>query len=170
MAFGSDRSRLQIVYDGKRSFFGGRRGPSKFVVFIVCRGIQKLSFYHFRRFFHYRAVENKYIGPLVKTVMTRCIQCTRCVRFSNEIAGVSDFGTTGRGSDMEVCIVFSLLGFFEFPCKYILRNILQLLGDYNESMIDCTGGDLLQWPKRRFYTLTIFSVHIFVDFIRIDID
>ncbi|VDN23104.1 unnamed protein product, partial [Gongylonema pulchrum] len=49
-----------------------------------------------------RAVENKYIGPLVKTVMTRCIQCTRCVRFSNEIAGVPDFGTTGRGTDMEI--------------------------------------------------------------------
>ncbi|KAK6108293.1 NADH dehydrogenase (quinone) G subunit [Brugia pahangi] len=66
MGFGSDRSRLEIFYDGKR------------------------------------AVENKYIGPLIKTVMTRCIQCTRCVRFANEIAGVSDFGTTGRGTDMEI--------------------------------------------------------------------
>ncbi|VDN05298.1 unnamed protein product [Thelazia callipaeda] len=66
MAFGSDRSRLQIVHDGKR------------------------------------AVENKYIGPLIKTVMTRCIHCTRCVRFANEIAGISDFGTTGRGTDMEI--------------------------------------------------------------------
>lgn len=53
---------------------------------------------------NFRAVENKYIGPLIKTVMTRCIQCTRCVRFANEIAGVSDFGTTGRGNDMEVRI------------------------------------------------------------------
>jgi len=46
--------------------------------------------------------ENKDIGPLVKTIMTRCIQCTRCVRFGNEIAGVEDLGTTGRGSDMQI--------------------------------------------------------------------
>ena len=49
-----------------------------------------------------KAVENKNIGPLVKTIMTRCIQCTRCVRFGNEIAGVEDLGTTGRGSDMQI--------------------------------------------------------------------
>jgi NADH dehydrogenase (ubiquinone) Fe-S protein 1 len=49
-----------------------------------------------------RAVENKDFGPLVKTVMTRCIQCTRCVRFANEIAGVSDLGTSGRGNHMEI--------------------------------------------------------------------
>uniref|UniRef100_F1KVL1 NADH-ubiquinone oxidoreductase 75 kDa subunit, mitochondrial n=1 Tax=Ascaris suum TaxID=6253 RepID=F1KVL1_ASCSU len=66
MAFGSDRSRLQVIYDGKR------------------------------------AVEDKNIGPLVKTIMTRCIQCTRCVRFANEIAGVPDLGTTGRGSDLQI--------------------------------------------------------------------
>merc|ERR1712142_397071 len=49
-----------------------------------------------------RAVEDKNIGPLIKTIMTRCIQCTRCVRFGNEIAGVEDLGTTGRGSDMQI--------------------------------------------------------------------
>ncbi|KAH9523622.1 NADH dehydrogenase Fe-S protein subunit 1 ndufs1 [Bulinus truncatus] len=49
-----------------------------------------------------RAVEDKNIGPLVKTVMTRCIQCTRCIRFASEIAGVDDLGTSGRGTDMEV--------------------------------------------------------------------
>ncbi len=49
-----------------------------------------------------RAVEDKYIGPLVKTVMTRCIQCTRCVRFSTEVAGVPDLGSIGRGEDMEI--------------------------------------------------------------------
>jgi len=48
------------------------------------------------------AFENKNIGPLVKTIMTRCIQCTRCVRFGNEIAGVEDLGTTGRGGDMQI--------------------------------------------------------------------
>ncbi|KAK6029453.1 NADH dehydrogenase, G subunit [Ostertagia ostertagi] len=49
-----------------------------------------------------RAVEDKNIGPLVKTVMTRCIHCTRCVRFANEIAAFPDFGTTGRGSDLQI--------------------------------------------------------------------
>ncbi len=49
-----------------------------------------------------RAVEDKYIGPLVKTVMTRCIHCTRCVRFTTEVAGISDLGATGRGEDMEI--------------------------------------------------------------------
>jgi NADH dehydrogenase (ubiquinone) Fe-S protein 1 len=49
-----------------------------------------------------RAVENKDLGPLVKTVMTRCIQCTRCVRFANEIAGASELGTSGRGNQMEI--------------------------------------------------------------------
>jgi NADH-quinone oxidoreductase subunit G len=49
-----------------------------------------------------RAVENKYIGPLVKTEMTRCIQCTRCVRFTAEVAGTSDMGAIGRGEDMEI--------------------------------------------------------------------
>ncbi|XP_042566686.1 NADH-ubiquinone oxidoreductase 75 kDa subunit, mitochondrial-like isoform X2 [Clupea harengus] len=49
-----------------------------------------------------RAVEDKNIGPLIKTIMTRCIQCTRCVRFASEIAGVEDLGTTGRGNAMEI--------------------------------------------------------------------
>ncbi len=49
-----------------------------------------------------RAVEDKYMGPLVKTVMTRCIQCTRCIRFATEVAGVEDLGATGRGEDMEI--------------------------------------------------------------------
>ena len=49
-----------------------------------------------------RAVEDKYIGPLVKTVMNRCIHCTRCVRFTTEVAGASDLGAIGRGEDMEI--------------------------------------------------------------------
>lgn len=51
---------------------------------------------------HFSAVEDKDIGPLVKTIMTRCIHCTRCVRFASEIAGVDDLGTTGRGNDMQI--------------------------------------------------------------------
>jgi NADH-quinone oxidoreductase subunit G len=49
-----------------------------------------------------RAVEDKFMGPLVKTVMTRCIQCTRCVRFATEVAGVPELGAIGRGEDMEI--------------------------------------------------------------------
>ncbi|HEY5047682.1 MAG TPA: NADH-quinone oxidoreductase subunit NuoG [Rhizomicrobium sp.] len=49
-----------------------------------------------------RAVDDKYMGPLIKTIMTRCIQCTRCIRFATEVAGVPDLGATGRGEDMEI--------------------------------------------------------------------
>src|SRR5437763_3228488 len=49
-----------------------------------------------------RAVEEKYMGPLIKTVMTRCIQCTRCVRFITEVAGVPEIGLISRGEDVEI--------------------------------------------------------------------
>jgi NADH-quinone oxidoreductase subunit G len=49
-----------------------------------------------------RAVTEKYMGPVVKTIMTRCIQCTRCVRFAEEVAGVEEIGAVGRGENMEI--------------------------------------------------------------------
>lgn len=49
-----------------------------------------------------RAVEDKNCGPLIKTIMTRCIHCTRCVRFANEVVGVPEFGTSGRGNFIEI--------------------------------------------------------------------
>ncbi len=49
-----------------------------------------------------RAVTEKYMGPLVKTVMTRCIQCTRCVRFAEEVAGVEEIGAIYRGENMQI--------------------------------------------------------------------
>ena len=49
-----------------------------------------------------RAVKEKYMGPLVKTIMTRCIHCTRCVRFSAEVAGVEDIGMLNRGEHAEI--------------------------------------------------------------------
>ena len=55
-----------------------------------------------RYFENKRAVEDKNIGPLIKTIMTRCIHCTRCVRFMTEVAGVSELGAIGRGEDMEI--------------------------------------------------------------------
>ena len=60
-------------------------------------GISKNRFHENKR-----AVEDKYLGPLVKTEMTRCIQCTRCVRFTTEVGGIEEMGATGRGEDMEI--------------------------------------------------------------------
>ncbi|KAB8303937.1 hypothetical protein EYC80_005299 [Monilinia laxa] len=49
-----------------------------------------------------RATEDKNIGPLIKTSMNRCIQCTRCIRFANDIAGAPELGSTGRGNDLQI--------------------------------------------------------------------
>jgi NADH-quinone oxidoreductase subunit G len=57
---------------------------------------------HSRYHEHKRAVTEKYMGPLIKTTMTRCIQCTRCVRFSEEIAGVDEIGALYRGENMQI--------------------------------------------------------------------
>lgn len=51
---------------------------------------------------HKRAVEDKYMGPLIQTQMTRCIHCTRCIRFATDVAGVPELGAFGRGEHMEV--------------------------------------------------------------------
>lgn len=60
-------------------------------------GLTRKRFYHQKRFVH-----NKYLGLIVKTVMTRCIHCTRCVRFATEIAGIEELGLFGRGSKSEI--------------------------------------------------------------------
>ena len=60
-------------------------------------GFTKRRFYKFKRI-----VSDKNLGPIVKTVMTRCIHCTRCVRFSAEIAGVEELGIFGRGNQSEI--------------------------------------------------------------------
>lgn len=60
-------------------------------------GNDKTRFYENKR-----VVSDKFCGPFIKTIMTRCIHCTRCVRFATEIAGVDVFGVTGRGSSMEI--------------------------------------------------------------------
>ena len=60
-------------------------------------GFSKKRFFNFKR-----VVTDKNIGPIVKTVMTRCIHCTRCVRFASEIAGVEDMGMFGRGVHSEI--------------------------------------------------------------------
>ena len=60
-------------------------------------GFSKKRFYNFKR-----VVIDKNIGPIVKTVMTRCIHCTRCVRFANEIAGIPNLGMFNRGVHSEI--------------------------------------------------------------------
>ncbi|RED15372.1 NADH-quinone oxidoreductase subunit NuoG [Parasphingopyxis lamellibrachiae] len=57
---------------------------------------------HTRYEMNKRAVTEKYMGPVVKTEMTRCIHCTRCVRFAQEVAGVEEIGAVGRGENMEI--------------------------------------------------------------------
>ena len=60
-------------------------------------GIDKSRFRENKRF-----VPEKYMGPLIKTQMTRCIHCTRCIRFATEVAGVPELGAIGRGEDMQI--------------------------------------------------------------------
>ena len=60
-------------------------------------GFTKKRFYKFKRI-----VSDKDLGPIVKTVMTRCIHCTRCIRFANEITGIEELGIFGRGTLSEV--------------------------------------------------------------------
>ena len=60
-------------------------------------GVDKSRFKENKRY-----VPEKYMGPLIKTQMTRCIHCTRCVRFATEVAGVPELGAIGRGEDMQI--------------------------------------------------------------------
>ena len=60
-------------------------------------GVDKSRFSENKRY-----VSEKYMGPLIKTQMTRCIHCTRCIRFATEIAGVTELGAIGRGEDMQI--------------------------------------------------------------------
>ena len=66
-----------------------------------------------------RAVEDKNCGPLIKMIMTRCIHCTRCIRFANEIAGVPSLGTSGRGQTIEVGTYIERLFISEFSGNVI---------------------------------------------------
>ncbi len=89
-----------------------------------------------------RSVKDKYIGPLIKTHMTRCIQCTRCIRFATEVAGVEEIGTIYRGEHMEVT-------------SYLEQS---LTSELSGNMIDiCPVGALTSKPyafKARSWELT----------------
>lgn len=64
--------------------------------------VRKYGSNYSKYFFKKKSVEDKYCGPLIKTIMTRCISCTRCVRFSSEIAGEDFYGTLNRGGSTEI--------------------------------------------------------------------
>lgn len=72
-----------------------------------------------RFFFKKRGVEDKYCGPFIKTIMTRCIHCTRCVRFANEVCGIDDLGTTGRGNKTEINFYYPKIFNSEFSGNLI---------------------------------------------------
>ncbi len=79
-----------------------------------------------------RAVDDKYMGPVIKTSMTRCIQCTRCIRFSNEVAGVPEIGMLYRGEDSQIT-------------SYLERTVTsELAGNLADV---CPVGALLQKPQ-----------------------
>ena len=77
-------------------------------------GFTKRRFYKFKR-----VVSDKNLGPIVKTVMTRCIHCTRCVRFINEIAGTSELGIFGRGTKSEIGVYINKIIFSELSGNII---------------------------------------------------
>nr|YP_010117996.1 NADH dehydrogenase subunit 11 [Phytophthora captiosa]QPN54007.1 NADH dehydrogenase subunit 11 [Phytophthora captiosa] len=72
-----------------------------------------------RFFFKKRGVEDKYCGPFIKTIMTRCIHCTRCVRFANEICSIDNLGTTGRGNKTEINFYYPKIFNSEFSGNLI---------------------------------------------------
>jgi len=79
-----------------------------------------------------RAIDDKYMGPVIKTAMTRCIQCTRCIRFSSEVAGVDDIGMLYRGEDSQIT-------------TYLEHAVT---GELSGNLADvCPVGALLQKPQ-----------------------
>ncbi len=79
-----------------------------------------------------RAIDDKYMGPVIKTAMTRCIQCTRCVRFAEEVAGVPEIGMLYRGEDAQIT-------------TYLERAVTsELAGNLADV---CPVGALLQKPQ-----------------------
>ena len=79
-----------------------------------------------------RAVEDKYMGPVIKTAMTRCVQCTRCIRFSEEVAGTPEIGMLYRGEDSQITAYLE---------KALTSELSGNLGDI------CPVGALLQRPS-----------------------
>lgn len=105
------------------------------------------------RFYEYkRAVEDKDCGPLVKTIMNRCIHCTRCIRFTREIAGLNVFGVTGRGSKMEI-------GFYieNFLKSELSGNVIDLcpVGALTSKPFSFTARS---WELKTFDTIDVTDI------------
>ena len=119
-------------------------------------GTDKGRFYEAKR-----AVSDKECGPFIKTIMTRCIHCTRCVRYLTEVAGINQFGVVGRGSTMEIS-------------NYIKKSILSELSG---NVIDlCPVGALTSKPysfsARSWELENIYSIDLLDNYlpgIRIDL-
>jgi NADH dehydrogenase (ubiquinone) Fe-S protein 1 len=111
MLYASDRSRFYEFKVGVGGDVKGMEGaeqegfwPNLHYIYALgmrgCYGVSDGGWV--RACFPQRGVEDKNLGPFIKTIMTRCIHCTRCVRFADEIAGVGDMGTTNRGRETEI--------------------------------------------------------------------
>jgi NADH-quinone oxidoreductase chain G len=109
-------------------------------------GSDRGRFYEFKR-----SVEDKDCGPLVKTVMNRCIHCTRCVRFGLEIAGIPELGTTGRGLNTEI-------GFYieKFLTSELSGNVIDLcpVGALTSKPFSFTSRS---WELRSFNTIDVLD-------------
>jgi len=92
-----------------------------------------------------RAVEDKYIGPLVKTIMTRCIHCTRCVRFTTEVAGISELGLLGRGEDAEITTYLE-----KAMTSELQGNVIDLcpVGAGSNIRVDTRGSEVMRIMPR----------------------
>uniref|UniRef100_A0A8C9ZMH5 NADH-ubiquinone oxidoreductase 75 kDa subunit, mitochondrial n=1 Tax=Sander lucioperca TaxID=283035 RepID=A0A8C9ZMH5_SANLU len=98
-----------------------------------------------------RAVEDKNIGPLIKTIMTRCIQCTRCVRFASEIAGVEDLGTTGRGNNLQIGTYVEKMFMSELSANFFQQktesiDVLDAVG--SNIVVSTRGGEVMRVMPR----------------------
>ena len=96
-------------------------------------GIDKSRFKENKRY-----VPEKYMGPLIKTQMTRCIHCTRCIRFATEVAGVSELGAIGRGEDMQITTYLEKVGI-----KSEFANGMRITDEESINVIEMVLGGLI---------------------------
>ena len=101
-----------------------------------------------------RAVEEKYMGPLIKTAMTRCIQCTRCVRFITEVAGVPEIGLISRGEDVEITTyldkaVASELGVAKLKVTFLNSSLLKFNWPGLKPGAEVRPMDQKKWDSRK---------------------
>jgi NADH-quinone oxidoreductase subunit G len=116
-------------------------------------GVPQKRFYKFKR-----VVTDKDFGPIVKAIMTRCIHCTRCVRFASEIAGVEDLGTFDRGTGTEIGTYVDKIFLSELS-----GNVIDLcpVGSFKASQNKIKTKMLLLSPLEQFQILSLVTIQIF---------